>query len=256
LIILDAGSGLINLGIALVAQKGEQPLDIHLFLSHTHWDHLLGIPYFQPAYRSPGTLRVYGVAGMDDVLLGLFRGAQAGEYFPVPDGRLMMELVFHELKEVTNVGEAKVSYYYLNHPGLTLGFRIEYQGKSLVYLSDNEPYRATNQSLIQDDEGDRYLARLDREVVQFARTADLLIADASFADDEYALHKGEGLSSAHDALLVGISTQARKLVLCHHLPHHGDDDIDVIVDHCRKRAETLKSKLEILHPSEGDLIHL
>jgi phosphoribosyl 1,2-cyclic phosphodiesterase len=256
LIIFDAGSGLVNLGMALMTQLQDHPLEAHLFLSHTHWDHIIGLPYFQPAYRSSGKITVYGVAGMDDLLPGLFKGALAGEFFPVPDGKTTVEVVFHELKEKTSVGDATVSYCYLNHPGLTLGFRLEHQGKSLVYISDNEPYRVTNRALVKDDDDSRFLSRMDLEVVQFARSADLLIADASFTEEEYASHSGEGLSSARDALQIGLTAQARKLVLYHYSPFYSDDTIDSINEKCRQRVLSLKSKLEILQPVEGDLVQI
>jgi phosphoribosyl 1,2-cyclic phosphodiesterase len=256
LIILDAGSGMVNLGMALMAQPQSQPLDLHLFLSHTHWDHIIGLPYFQPAYRSQGKITVYGVAGMDDLLPGLFRGALAGEFFPVPDGKPSAEVVFHELKEKTVVGEATVSYCYLNHPGLTLGFRLEHEGKSLVYISDNEPYRVTNRDLVKDDEDSRFLSRMDLEVVQFARSADLLIADASFTEEDYTGHSGEGLSSARDALQIGLTGHARQLVLFHYSPFYSDETIDRINEKCRQRLISLRSKLEILQPVEGELVKI
>jgi phosphoribosyl 1,2-cyclic phosphodiesterase len=256
LIIIDAGSGLVNLGMALMTQLQDRPLEAHLFLSHTHWDHIIGLPYFQPAYRSPGKITVYGVAGTEELLPGLFRGALAGEFFPIPDGKASMEVVFQELKEKTMVGEATMSYCYLNHPGLTLGFRLEYEGKTLVYMSDNEPYRVTNRALVKDDDDNRYLSRMDLEAVQFARGADLLIADASYSEEEYPSHSGEGLSSARDALQIGLTAQAHRLVLFHYSPFYSDGAIDQINEKCRQRIISLKSKLEILQPAEGDLVQI
>lgn len=164
-LILDAGSGLINLGQKLLLEFEGKALDVHLLLSHTHWDHAMGIPYFLPVYKLPGKLTIYGIAGMQEDLLSLFRGAEASEYFPVPMGKLSAEIVFQELKEETSIDGATVSYYYLNHPGLTVGFRIEHQGKSMVYVTDNEPYRSSNRPLIRDEEDASYLARIDREVI-------------------------------------------------------------------------------------------
>ncbi len=254
LLILDAGSGLVNLGKELLRQLEGKSLEAHLFLTHTHWDHIMGIPYFFPAYHLPGRLTVYGVAGMDDTLLSFFQGAPAGEYFPVPLGKPTVEIAFRELKESTRVGEAVVSYYYLNHPGLTIGFRVEYEGQSLVYLTDNEPFRRSNRELVRVEGDTSYLARIDREVVQFARLADLLIADAAYSEEEYLHHTGEGHSSVSDALQIALAATAKRLVLFHHPPLRTDEQIDLLVQKCRQRVESLHGKLEILAPAEGELL--
>lgn len=256
LLILDAGSGIINLGQALAAELEGKALEAHLFLTHTHWDHTMGMPYFLPAYTLPGKLTVYGVAGMEDVLLSFFKGAEAGEFFPVPLGKSTCDIVFEELKKSTQVGGAAVSYYYLNHPGLTIGFRIEYEDNSLVYLTDNEPYRGSNKELVRRDEDVSFLARIDREVVQFAKSADLLVADAFYTEEEYWTRLGDGHSSAGDALQIALSAMARKLVLFHHHPLRTDTQIDQLVQKCRRRVEALKGKLEILTPAEGELIRI
>ena len=212
LLILDGGSGLINLGKKLMLELDGKELDAQLFLSHVHWDHAMGIPYFLPVFKLPGKLTIFGVAGMEEDLLSIFQGAEAGEYFPVPMGKLTANVSFEELKEETLVGEATVSYYYLNHPGLTVGFRVEHEGKSLVYMTDNEPYRSSNRELVRDDDDDSFLARIDREVVQFARQADLLIADATYSDEEYAHLAGYGHSSVGDALKIAAAVPVANVI--------------------------------------------
>jgi len=254
LLILDGGSGLINLGRKLMQELEGKELDARLFLSHLHWDHTMGIPYFLPVFKLPGKLTIYGVAGMEEDLLSLFQGAEAGEYFPVPMGKPTADISFEELREETKAGEATVSYYYLNHPGLTIGFRVEHEGKSLVYMTDNEPYRSSNRGLVRDDEDESFLARIDREVVQFARQADLLIADATYSDEEYVHLAGYGHSSVGDALKIALSATVKRLVLFHHHPLRSDAQIDILVEKCRHRVDTLNSKLEILAPNEGELI--
>jgi phosphoribosyl 1,2-cyclic phosphodiesterase len=256
LIILDGGSGLIGLGKHLMAELGDKPLDARLFLSHAHWDHTMGIPYFLPAFKASGKLTVYGIAGLEEVLMGFFQGAEAGEYFPVPLGRPSVDIHYEELQDVTQVGDASVSYYYLNHPGLTIGFRVEYEGKSIVYITDNESYQGSNVDLVKDDEDSSYLARIDREVVQFARSADLLIADSTYSDEEYEALIGSGHSSVSDALRVALSAGAKKLVLFHHHPLRTDDQIDVLIGKCRGKVERLKGRLEVLAPAEGDTIEI
>ncbi len=256
LLILDGGSGLIPLGQSLMTELQGRELRANLFISHTHWDHTMGIPYFAPAYKMPGTLTIYGIAGMEEVLKGFFSGAEAGEFFPVAYGKPRAEIIYKELMESTHVGEAVVSYYYLNHPGLTIGFRVEYEGKSLVYISDNEPYRVSNRELVRREEDESLLARIDREVVAFSRSADMLIADTTFSDEEYGDLAGIGHSSVGDAMKIAVAANAKRLVLFHHHPLRTDQQIDFLAQACRERAEKLKSKLEILTPCEGDRITL
>jgi phosphoribosyl 1,2-cyclic phosphodiesterase len=256
LVILDGGSGLIPLGQSLMQRLEGKSLDARLFLSHLHWDHVMGIPYFLPVYRMPGKLTVYGVAGLEETLLSLFQGAEAGEYFPVPLGKPSSEVVFEELAVETRVEDAVISYYYLNHPGLTIGFRIDYEGKSIVYMSDNEPYRSSNRELARGDEDNSYLARIDREVIQFARDADLLIADAAYTDEEYEKVAGTGHSSVGDALKIGMSANAGKLVLFHHHPLRTDDQIDALVATCNQRVQQLGGMLQVISPKEGETIQI
>lgn len=256
LLILDGGSGLVSLGQALMRELQAKTLDAHLFLTHLHWDHIMGIPYFLPVFKLPGKLKIYGIAGMDEQLLSIFKGSDACEFFPVPMGKPTAEMVFQELTEETHVNQTVVTYYYLNHPGLTIGFRVECEGKSLVYMTDNEPYRSTNKELVRGDEDSSFLARIDREVIQFARNADLLIADASYSDEEYSDLSGSGHSSVGDALRIAMAANAKNLVLFHHHPLHTDDDIDAMADKCRQRVEQLQGKLKVITPAEGDLIQI
>jgi ribonuclease BN (tRNA processing enzyme) len=171
-------------------------------------------------------------------------------------GKPTVRIIFKELLETTQVGDATVSYYYLNHPGLTVGFRIEYEGKTLVYVTDNEPYQSSNIELVRDEEDESLLARIDREVVSFSRGADLLIADTTFSDEEYGSLSGMGHSSTGDALKLAMGAGAKRLVLYHHHPLRTDSQIDILADSCRQRIEKLKRKLEILTPAEGDRLTL
>lgn len=256
LLILDGGSGLIPLGQSLMQRLEGKSLEARLFLSHMHWDHVMGIPYFLPVYRMSGKMTVYGIAGLEETLLNLFKGADADEYFPVPLGKPTADVVFEELTEETRVDDAVISYYYLNHPGLTIGFRVEHEGKTLVYMTDNEPYSSTNRELVKRNEDSSFLARIDREVIQFGRNADLLIADAAYTDEEYETVIGRGHSSAGDALKIGMSANAGKLVLFHHHPQRTDDQIDALAESCNQRVVALGGKLQVITPREGETIQI
>ena len=134
ILILDAGSGLINLGAVLLEEFRDRPFYAYLFLTHTHWDHTMGIPFFAPLYKYAGKLTVYGIAGSEKSILGLFGVRDAADYQPVPMGKPIAEIEFRPLEEKMRIGQAEVTYYYLNHPGLTIGYRVELDGISLAYL--------------------------------------------------------------------------------------------------------------------------
>lgn len=144
ILIFDAGTGLRPLGLALMKEYADQPLTVHLFLSHTHWDHIQGFPFFLPAYLPTTTIHIYGSAGQGRPLEKIIRGQMDADYFPVALGDLKSVLHMHEFKgKAFQIGEATVAAMYLNHPGMTLGYRISYGGKTVVYATDNEPYQQT-----------------------------------------------------------------------------------------------------------------
>ncbi len=216
----------------------------------------MGIPFFAPLFKCPGKLTVYGIAGSEKSILGLFGARDSADYLPVPMGKTVAEIEFKPLEEKMIIGTAEVTYYYLNHPGLTIGYRVDCEGASLAYLTDNEPYRRSNLELVKEPEDLSYLARIDREIVQFARKADLIIADAAYNEEEPGESFKEGHSSVGDALQIALSAQCRTLVLFHHPPLRTDDQIDQLAEKCRTRLSALHSKMRVLTPAESQWVHL
>ena len=228
ILLLDCGSGARELGLALSREFKGRTLDAHIFVGHTHWDHIQGFPFFVPAYV-PGTrLTLYSLRGADKSLEKVFTGQMDGSYFPVSLADMMARLQFVELEGEVAIGGAKVSHVYLNHPGLAIGFRIQLGPKSLVYLSDHEPYWR----LSGDNEHNR---KLEREVTEFARDADLCIREAQYTDEEYAVKRGWGHSTWSDALESAHEANVKVLALYHHDPMHDDDAMDRIVADCQAR---------------------
>src|SRR4029453_12062314 len=144
ILIFDAGTGIRELGHALVDETQGRPLTVHLFISHTHWGHIPGFPFFLPAYHASTVIHVYGSPGQGRSLERVLRGQMDADYFPVALGDLAAEIAVHEYRaEDFRVGDAEISATYLNHPGMTLGYRVRHAGKTLVYATDNEPFRHT-----------------------------------------------------------------------------------------------------------------
>jgi phosphoribosyl 1,2-cyclic phosphodiesterase len=226
ILLLDCGTGAREAGLALAGEFKGKPLSVHLFVSHTHWDHIQGFPFFVPAYIPGNRLTLYSLRGTDKSLSKVFTGQMDSSYFPVDLTDMMAQLDFVELEGPVEIGNAKVSHFYLNHPGLAVGYRIESEGKAVVYVTDHEPYCR----LTGDNEHNR---KLDRELDEFARGADLYIREAQYTEEEYPKKKGWGHSTWKDAVNSAHAAQAKRLVLYHHDPMHDDDFLDQVVASCR-----------------------
>jgi len=226
ILMLDCGTGAREMGMALNKEFEGRPLEVYVFVGHTHWDHIQGFPFFAPAY-SPGTrLVIHSLRGSDKSLEKVFTGQMDASYFPVTASDLLARLQFVELEDSVKIGEVTVSHIYLNHPGVAIGFRIDVGSKSVVYVSDHEPYRRLSGE-------NPHNAKLDQEISEFARAADLYIREAQYTDEEYPAKKGWGHSTWLDALESAHEAKVNLLALFHHDPMHDDDMMDKIVTDCR-----------------------
>lgn len=137
-LIIDCGTGLRDLGHELSREFSGRPIEGHIFVGHTHWDHIQGFPFFVPLYNPANRFSVYSVRGAHGSLRNIFSDSMALDYFPVPLSSLACDLNFVELRETVDVGVARVAFHHLNHPGICIGFKVETQGKKIVYMSDHE----------------------------------------------------------------------------------------------------------------------
>jgi CheY-like chemotaxis protein len=230
ILMLDSGTGAREMGLALQREFQGRPVEVAIFIGHTHWDHIQGFPFFMPAYVAGSRLTIHSLRGSDKSLEKVFTGQMDASYFPVSAADLLARLQFVELEGAVKVGDACVSHVYLNHPGVAIGFRIDIGKKSVVYISDHEPYRRLN----GDNEHNR---KLDREVDEFARGADLYIREAQYTEEEYPAKRGWGHSTWADALESAHEAGVNLLALYHHDPMHDDDFIDRVVAECRANMQ-------------------
>lgn len=239
IIIFDCGTGIRELGIALAKEYAERNLEVHLFVSHTHWDHIQGFPFFQPAYRAGNRVNIYSLHSPDRSLERLFTGQMDGNYFPVTLDELMARLHFEELAGDVRIGDVKISNMHLNHPGLALSFRVESKGRSLVYMTDHEPYH----KLLGESS---HTKKLDDEIDSFAKGTDLLIREAQYTDEEYKVKRGWGHSTTSDAAHSAVHSDVKRLVLFHHDPMHDDQKIDSMVEFCRGKVKEQGKEIRVM----------
>jgi DNA-binding response OmpR family regulator len=225
ILVFDAGTGIRELGLALAQEFRGRALTIHLFISHTHWDHIQGFPFFVPAYSPGTTLHVYGSAGRGQSLKGVLSGQMQSDYFPVSLGDLVSSIHVHEYRgEPFRIGDATISATYLNHPGMALAYRVERAGKVVVYATDHEPYRTTLEAGSREADAGRQFGRvLDDAFVGFVKGADLYIGEAQYTDLEYPAKVGWGHSSLSATVEVALQAGVKALALFHHDPMHSDD---------------------------------
>lgn len=226
-VILDAGTGMRPLGNLLLPLM---PLDLHVFVSHTHWDHIQGFPFFSPAFVRGNNLHMYGPALHERTLEGAMRTQMDYTFFPVRESELRASLTYRNLKEETlTLGDLTVRCKYTNHPVLTLSFRIEDAKHSLVYSGDMEPYY----NILQDPRAPldpEELEEIEAEVrfqnarhVAFCQGADVLIHDAQYTRAEYeSQRRGWGHCAMEDAIDIGLRAGVKRLVLSHHDPTSTD----------------------------------
>ncbi len=245
LLILDAGTGIRNLGDDLATKFGASAINATLLISHTHWDHIQGLPFFGPAYSVQNRIRIIAPHGRRDVLERALRNQMGPMCFPVGFERMSGVSEITELAhDRTHLGNFSVSSIALNHPGGCAGFRIEANGHAIGYLPDHEPY--------QDGVGladSRQTALTD-----FVQNLDLLILDTQYTQAEYQKRIAWGHGCLQESVSLAKTGNVRRLALFHHDPSHDDEQIDQMVETAQKLANA--TQIVVFGASEDETIVL
>jgi phosphoribosyl 1,2-cyclic phosphodiesterase len=238
---LDAGTGLRKLGQSLLKEFKNQPLNLTLLLSHTHWDHIQGIPFFAPIYESRCRLRVLGCEGARKGLVAALTGQMESTYFPVPFSKLPSNIEIEELRDLSfDVGGTLVRAQRANHPGVTVGYRLFSPEGIVCFFPDVEPRAGGN----------------DQEMINFVRDADVLILDSQYDRNEYQKHNGWGHGCVDESVTLALKANVKRLLLFHHDPDHNDKKIDSLVKSARLLVAKSKGKLKVDAAREGMAIRL
>ena len=264
LVVIDAGTGIRELAAHVMkTDLPKGPIKTQLFLTHTHWDHIMGFPFFIPIFIPTTELDVYGpVTFEDDTLDKILFGMLTYRYWPVRLEELASKIKYYNLKEGSrDLGEGLwVTTKYLNHPINVLGYRFEYRGKVLCSAYDTEPFRnvfdvppdAPGYDAEAFKEGEAAAREENEKVSQFFRGADILVHDAQYTHQEYLAGKvGWGHSSFEQAVNEAHKAEVKRLLLFHHDPDRTDAQLERLERRIRASVEARGSPMQVFIAREG-----
>jgi phosphoribosyl 1,2-cyclic phosphodiesterase len=229
IIILDAGTGMRRLGNKLLASNER---DVNVLFTHAHWDHLMGFPFFKPIYMKGTTIKMYGCPYAQKSVKAMIGNTMVAPYFPVDYGLLQAEISSQSVcNEPFQIGPVMITPIALNHPNMGIGYKLAEDGRSFVFLTDNELAHKHHGGLDYKD----YLT--------FSEGVDLLIHDAEYTPEQYGMTKGWGHSLYTDALRLAMEAGAKRFGLFHHNQDRTDTEQDRIVEDCRRIAEKETTKI-------------
>ena len=233
LFIIDLGTGARLLGDELVvnAKKNNEKVKAEIFITHTHWDHIMGFPMFTPVYTKDTELRITGpYISKDENLKDIFETQLSHNFWPVRLDELSAVIEYNQIKETTldYTGGLTITSKILNHPIMCLGYRFDYKGKSIALVYDHELYTDSNDN---------------DKVLKFINGADILIHDSHYTKEEYAGHVGWGHSTLDDALQNAIAAKVKTLVFFHHEPSHTDKKLKQLEkEYAKKEVKCVMAK--------------
>jgi CheY-like chemotaxis protein len=250
--VLDCGTGARPLGAYLMAQA-PKPITATILFSHTHWDHLQGFPFFAPIFVPGSKIRLCGPNSAHSSLPNVLAGQMEYTYFPVELAQLGADLEYVVLAEgAYGIGGATISTQFLNHPAITLGYKIEADGVSLLYLCDHEPYwEPIWCSDARPGRLESILHEGDGRHAKFMENADVVIHDAQYTPEEYPSKRNWGHSTYSYATQLAAAANVKRLFLTHHDPTHDDEFLVQIENRSRDIAASVGSSIRVSCAYEG-----
>lgn len=259
IIILDAGSGIRPCGLSLVKEFKDKALNVNILLTHTHWDHIQGFPFFVPAYNPRNKVSIRGFEGSFESLEEIFTNQMKAPYFPISMAQMASLPKIKEIKEIKDmefkIGNVEIQAKFMNHPGICVGYRIKSSAGSVVFMPDNEPYqrlRGTSDSRERiTEESLEYARKLDAELIEWIRDVDVLIIDSQYDDSEYQTKVGWGHGCLDDVVTLALMANVKQLHLFHHDPDHDDEHITRMTEWARNLVAMHGDPLQVEGAREG-----
>lgn len=253
LIILDGGSGIYMLAQQLAK---KMPLEAHIFITHTHWDHIHGLPFFTPLFVPGNEITLYG--GFDIVAGRGIEHAMTTQfqysYFPVREAELKANLNYQTIRadQPIKIGDATITPTLMNHPVLNFGYRIESNNKSIFFTGDHEPrYNIAEPSDPTYQEYQRMLEEQEQLLVSSMHGVDMLIADSSYTEEEYESKKGWGHGTFGSSLELAKKAKAKQLYFTHHEPTRSDEELESVFDGIKLQYPQSEDNVEYHLAMEG-----
>jgi phosphoribosyl 1,2-cyclic phosphodiesterase len=261
IIVLDAGSGIRPLGIALDREFQARQIKLSLLITHAHWDHIQGFPFFKPAYDPKNEIRIFGFDGAGATFREIMTEPMKSPFFPITMRELSARMDINKLNGMKfSLGKLDIHATFVNHPGVCAGYRIFSSGGSVAFLPDHEPYEfflhAARGKQLSPEQAKEIAADQHAALVQFLHGSDVLIVDSQYTDQEYKTHIGWGHGSISSAVGLALEAEVQTLLLFHHDPSHDDKTVDTMVESARELAIKSGSHLEVAGAQQGSEILL
>lgn len=239
ILVCDAGTGIISFGNEMMKQ--DKIRELMIVLTHYHWDHVCGLPFFVPAFMPDWKIRFFGPGQDEDEIRKHVSAQMRAPYFPVGTESWLSDTTYLNPKKdrTLHYGPIEIRYDSVHHPGVTYGYRIKVNGKVVIYISDNECKFIEKSVTKRQGEFNEEETTLYNEMVQeehqseldLIKDADILIHDAQYTPEDYEKKRGWGHSCYIDTINMAIDAGVKELYLYHHDPYYNDDAIEVIYTH-------------------------
>src|SRR5215467_11021571 len=261
IIVLDAGSGIRPLGVALQREFQGRPINLSLLITHAHWDHIQGFPFFKPAYDAKNEIRIFGFDGAGATFREIMTEPMRSPFFPISMRELSSKMEVTKLTEMKfSLGKVDVHAAFVNHPGVCAGYRLFTSTGSVAFLPDHEPYEfflhAARGQPLTSEQAKEVATNEHARLVQFLRGSQILILDSQYTDKEYQAHIGWGHGSISGAVSLALEAEVQTLLLFHHDPSHDDNVVDTMVESARELVKKSGKPLQVLGAKEGSEILL
>jgi phosphoribosyl 1,2-cyclic phosphodiesterase/CheY-like chemotaxis protein len=247
-VIFDAGTGIRELGLELLAGGARK---LHLFITHTHWDHIQGFPFFTPAYVPGFEIVIYGAEGFGKDLRSLFRGQLDRDYFPVQMEDMNSQIEFRNLSaNPVSLSNACVHWEFAQHPGATVGYKIEVAGRKIAWVPDNEflqGYAGAPENITRDHP----LVAPYGKMIDFLSDADVVIHEAQYTPEEYPGKMRWGHSSVANAAILMKLAGVKRWIITHHDPMHDDSFLEIKLNVTRRILDRIGHPVQVVHAYDG-----